>query len=800
MGSINFKKDDIIFRKGTKLNQICIIVNGTVDIYSKYYKLSVESGTMIGLSDIYSREYLFDYVAANDVTLYAYTYNNLDDLEKIIVTNPDISGLLVASIFKLLSSHLSQYTNLRKSCAFVFKYLFDCYGDYKSLCTNNDFIVKSLPILEDFEPFSQNEYIDKWIINYYDKLNALPNDTKKSFYTNDPSICIGTILEACKNLLKVLELCNEMADYMSEASDIFINIKGIDLLGLYTSLSLKTHKLELNANVIDTKLKLLLSYMKNNYFINSTLLKSRISSYEKKLSNIEYYIDDEVSAKMGINSNKDADEYVLKNEDSEEDFEECLEEVFEEELSATDSLEQQIRLDIKDSLNKILAYAQIDSEKKEHFKELITVYKKIPDKNSSDLKIRALRKELTDNFYEIYEKAAELSFCDFALHPVIKMFFYFGYMDEELAGKNNAVELYKIATSMYPDPNGRVFTLYDWLKKIYMGEKEPSKNELDIDYDAYLRDLERKGEISDKEASGLSSDSIKKFKYEMHNVVRTTNKTTFGRITTFCPIFSEHNVIRKLENCYIDYNVVKKNLAKIKNIDYSAFYREISYSDKDNKIPTIYIQKEIMPEVILMPNIGSRGIMWQEYSGHQRNTPSRMMISIFNTEDINDVFTKMVGELRWELCKRVQGVRWNDVTDPSLTSEYNDYIQFYKKNHSLSTEAKEKIKSQLQKCRNSTKEMFVRDYYTWIKYESTGSPRLNKVARGILFTYCPFNKEFRDIISTNAMYKDLLEKYEIRQSKLARSVDFLFARLIKDGATITPELEEHKNFYTKREF
>ena len=50
------------------------------------------------------------------------------------------------------------------------------------------------------------------------------------------------------------------------------------------------------------------------------------------------------------------------------------------------------------------------------------------------------------------------------------------------------------------------------------------------------------------------------------------------------------------------------------------------------------------------------------------------------------------------------------------------------------------------------------------------------------------------------MYKDLLEKYEIRQGKLARSVDFLFARLIKDGATITPELEEHKNFYTKREF
>ena len=41
-------------------------------------------------------------------------------------------------------------------------------------------------------------------------------------------------------------------------------------------------------------------------------------------------------------------------------------------------------------------------------------------------------------------------------------------------------------------------------------------------------------------------------------------------------------------------------------------------------------------------------------------------------------------------------MRWNDITEPSLTSEYCDYIQFYRKNHDLSAEAKEKIKNALK--------------------------------------------------------------------------------------------------------
>ena len=52
-------------------------------------------------------------------------------------------------------------------------------------------------------------------------------------------------------------------------------------------------------------------------------------------------------------------------------------------------------------------------------------------------------------------------------------------------------------------------------------------------------------------------------------------------------------------------------------------------------------------------------------------------------------------------------IRW---PEPSLTSEYFDYMQFYKKNTELSKDAKEKLQNSLVRAKNSFREMFVRDY------------------------------------------------------------------------------------------
>ncbi|MDE5865611.1 MAG: hypothetical protein K2H31_03295 [Lachnospiraceae bacterium] len=206
---------------------------------------------------------------------------------------------------------------------------------------------------------------------------------------------------------------------------------------------------------------------------------------------------------------------------------------------------------------------------------------------------------------------------------------------------------------------------------------------------------------------------------------------------------------------------------------------------------------EILPDIILMPNVGVRGVMWQEIEGRKRTSPARMMVSIFQMEDLNNILVRLTGEYRWEMCKRIQGARWNDVSEPSLTSEYFDYIQFYKKNRDLSPDAKDKIKIAMQKAKNSYKEMYVRDYLSWVVFEGAGSPRLNKIARTILFTHCPFSKEIRNKLKANPLYKEMMDRYDIKLSQKLHHMDNLTQKMKNSGVEVPAEIEEQRAFLLK---
>ena len=221
------------------------------------------------------------------------------------------------------------------------------------------------------------------------------------------------------------------------------------------------------------------------------------------------------------------------------------------------------------------------------------------------------------------------------------------------------------------------------------------------------------------------------------------------------------------------------------------------YSNPDIGIAKESIGVEILPDVILMPNVGIRGVMWQEIEGRKRTTPSRMMLSLFQMEDLGNILVRLTGEYRWEMCKRIQGARWNDVSEPSLTSEYFDYIQFYKKNRELSADAKDKVKLSMQKAKNSYKEMFIRDYESWIIYEGAGSPRLNKVARTILFTHCPFAKEIRDKLKANPLYKETMDRYDIKLSQKVHHMNNLCQKLKNTGVEIPEEITRQRAYLLK---
>ena len=174
-----------------------------------------------------------------------------------------------------------------------------------------------------------------------------------------------------------------------------------------------------------------------------------------------------------------------------------------------------------------------------------------------------------------------------------------------------------------------------------------------------------------------------------------------------------------------------------------------------------------------------------------------MLISIFNLENTEDCIIKLLGEFRWEMCKTEQGVHWNDVTDPSLTSMYCDYLQFFKKNQTLSSEQKDKLRLDLKKYNNNYKSIFISDYLAYLKYEATGSLRLNKVAREILFNSCPFSKQYREAVYDNPQYKELINHYTAHNANVSKPLQNLEFRLKKEGLEVPHELTDQIEYLAK---
>ena len=187
--------------------------------------------------------------------------------------------------------------------------------------------------------------------------------------------------------------------------------------------------------------------------------------------------------------------------------------------------------------------------------------------------------------------------------------------------------------------------------------------------------------------------------------------------------------------------------------------------------------------------------MWQEVGGKNKATPGRFAFPILSNTNIDDMMVKMFGRFRWELCRCIQGMQWNDVKVKSLTSEYMDYIQFYRKNRDLSDEAREKIKLQIQKGRNNSREIFLIDYEMWIKNEANGAMKLNKVAREILATYCPFEKSLREKLGVQRPYEIAMARHGRNSQKKKQEFDLRIRAIQKETAEVPEEIMTTYHFY-----
>lgn len=750
------KAGTVLLEEGQKFLERYLIMKGTVKASNAGGDLILRAGDIMGLCEADKDEAVFTYQAETDVSVFPLP-GEQRLLRGALEKNTDAVRYVKTSLFRQMNDISSRCRILTVEADSLWQYLESCYGSYQAFCKEEGSEPETLPGYEELQKPELKDRPPEWIGGYYATLEQMMSIWDHN--NTDYDFVYGFIMKGCADMQHMAIYCKEIQAVREELCDYLMNEDGVDLFSLLTNLYLSRIEEGNTAPekllALKIKIREIVSVMQKHRGTVTEYYQTRMEEFEKNVMELD-------------NQNNE------KNIDN---------------ATAREALEE-----IAGSLDKILKYAECGEHAEANFRRYLLAYKKLQNKNSTEEVARLLRHELTTLFYKIYVSAFQVSIKDRDVPTVVKMFFNFGYVDEELAGVKNAVYLYQLAKNMPTDPGKGIYSMYEWLMAIYTGKKEPGRNEFDMDYGDYLREQRKMGRINESQEKALINNNASRVMYELENVFPSVNKISFGRPSTFCPVFSKHNVLKPLDAVLVTEQKISEIFSEIRSKDFGAFYRETMLSEADTAIPKEMIQVEVLPDIILAPNMGTRGVMWQEVEGKKRNTPARMICSVFQMEDLPLTIIRMTAEFRWEMCKRIQGGRWNDVSERSLTSEYCDYAQFYKKNKDLSADTKERIKVQLLKARNNFKEMFIGDYIVWIRYESGGSPRLNKPVRNIMFTYCPFPKTVTSKLTVNPLYKEFIDKHNLRRAQKINHVENVCKKLQNTGKPIPEDYEKYKQF------
>lgn len=715
---ITYAEKAVIIPQGSYNQTFYIIAKGSVTATVNKKNIQLTKGDIVGIFDLTLPIHSCSYTAAEEVSLIPYEFTDTDSLIQILDNNQDLKKLFILSFCRTMGLLIRSSQTIVDQSQDLYNFINNFINKYHESCHITGLKHKSLSFMEELHSNFLQETIPFYLDEYFSQIKKIVADTDSGISSH---FVYGFLERSQNDIIFLLDLTEKHTDYQSTISSYLLNEDYLDLFDLLSDLYFRAKTNHSDTKTIENCMDLLIKKLHSCYLIDQTLVNNRISDFQDKL---------QVSQP--------------ENEVAKEDSE--------------------IYTELSNSVNIILAYADSMKITNTEFKKNLILYKQLSDKSSTDQEAVTIRKQLTKLFYLIYNEVVQENLKGKDLPIILKMFVNFGYVDPELCGYENAFLLYKLAENYHGIKEQGIYTFYEWILEIYKGNKEPSRNEFDVDYTAYLRNLKREGKINREIETELSKDCLSKVMYELQNMFIQVNKMTSGRILSYCPILTEEHILRPLDKMIITPVTIVDQFQYFANIDYSAFYHEVPFQDtKVNVKETLYVN--IRPDVILFPNIGSRGVLWQEIEGMRRTTPGRMMISAFHIENVRKTFARMIGEFRWEMCKRDLGARWNDFSIHSLTSDYCDYAQFYNKNHDLSYESKEKIKISLKKHHNNFKEFFISDYLTFVLYESNNSCRLNKIARTILFTHCPFTKTIRDSLKGNGAFQDLLDKYRIKNAQ-----------------------------------
>ena len=738
-----------LFAEGEEANGVFVVLKGKGKLLGSNVGMSVVSGDFLGVWDLYEGCYTTDCIAMEEMTVFAFAAKTSEDLLAILEGNKEYNGRLTASLGRFLTELYVKKGRYLQESKVLPEVVSELYRQYCARCKAEEIRAAELPnagksALPAFES-------PAWL-EYYLEAAKIPAEAQKNYFACSATVAFRHMEEQVTIIRRLLSECETVGDFVRRQGSALMN-GGADNLFYYLC------GLEEKAGTAETKKTAL-------------LLRDVV---EKKLSELAVLFE-KCGGEPFAAYQKKRDARKLGTGTLAEGEEPC-----------------------ENALEQILSFAGVSEEIAAEFTGSLKKFAALEDKTSTEDWVRRLRRQISDIFYQIYEiifrKTYGLDDSDISLP--IRMFLEFGFVDETLISRSQLLELEKLVTEpVNTEAEGcHIFTVREWLSWVYEGKREPSKNEFDQEYSEMLREQKKSGQITAEEEKEKLTSSDERLHYEIQNLFRYNHRLVNGQLSIFVPVLYEELLGGDLERSFLSKAAVQVAVDKLRSMDFSLFYREFMYVNKELGIEKEYRMAEVLPDIILFPTMGSKSILWQDISCRRRDTPGRFLIPLFAEVSVEDLMIRVCGRYRWELCRTVQGAAWNNIQIKSLTSEYTDYLMYYKKNRDLSEERKERVKAQLQKGKNNYREVFAMDYEMWMKNEVNGAMKLNKVAREILATYCPFEKNIRAQLASQPAFEDAMARYRRESAKKLRETELRHFAITKNGIELPQELIDTMAYY-----
>ncbi len=768
VGMVNqVQENQIIYQQGQPLQSVALLLKGKVTMYNEGSRLVLGAGHFLGIQDLYNGKYSFTCEANEACSLYIFKSSGMSDLGEIASLNRDYKGYMIKSLNRVIANLYDDYYNLKSSSNDIYEEAKEIQKKYGNIVLEYGGDIQQVKCLQNLNEYDKALPVKEEWMDGIKEISQVPTKVMADYYSYLPNLSIREIEEKVKIITIIIDQMSQLVSYFKDLNISLFN-EGNDCL----------------FKVICQEVMLLAPSHAN--YSDMTNLVDRTVDLVNRIETIQ----EECMGKAS-SANRTMMEKIYYAM------------VSEKEISGLTKVEhavdkESIIRELKGSIDQILQYGQVEEELGKHFKERVDKFYSLQDRLEISDATRALRREISRDFYAIYEKVFKVAYSTEQYPKAVELFLNFGFVDERLLTTEQIVELYQFRINYSTTHYCSCYTMFEWLRLIYEGKKEPSKNDLDMDFAGYVRHLKAEAKITAAEEVQYNQDKNRKLNYEINNMFALNMRLVNGKISTYVPVLHTDMLPLNMAKHFVTYTAVDEAIRDITKLDFSLFYREVLYNNPKLEVSKEMVMKENLPDVIIFPTCGVNGSMWQEIEGKKRESAGRFCISIFHEASLYDTMIKVAGRYRWEVCRTIQGLAWNDIKNKCLTSEYCDYIQFYRKIKDLNEEKKEKIKQQIMKARNNTRECFVMDYELWMKYEYTGALRLHKPARDILSMYCPYGKDIRKTLINRPVFSESLFRYERDIHNKLRILEAKALAITKKGKEVPKEIMDTIYYYEKR--